>query len=346
MNRKDEHVSLAKAFHAKHETDFDEIRLIHQSFPEIAVQDVSLSTTLATYDTPFPFFINAMTGGSEKTKQINHDLALVARETNLAMATGSVSAALKDPSVQDSFTITRKVNPDGLLFANVGAGTSLEKAKKAVDLFDADALQIHVNAPQELVMPEGDRNFSHWLDLIEEITAKLDVPVIVKEVGFGMTRETMAALLGRGVRHIDVSGRGGTSFTQIENARRKKREFHYLDTYGQTTAESLVEASLLDTPFSLIASGGVRHAYDIFKALCLGADSVGLSATILHELLTHGVEDTIAFVERMKHELRMLYTMSGIRSTKEATLVPLLLEGSLKDWCVARGIHVQTYATR
>lgn len=346
MNRKDEHVSLAKAFHGKHVTDFDAIRLIHQSFPEIAVQEVDLSTTLASFTTHFPFFINAMTGGSEKTKQINHDLALIARETNLAMATGSVSAALKDPSVKDSFTIARKTNPNGLLFANVGAGTSVERAKQAIDLFEADALQIHVNAPQELVMPEGDRDFSHWLDLIEEIVTTLSVPIIVKEVGFGMTRDTINALRQRGVHAIDVSGRGGTSFTQIENARRKKREFHYLDDYGQTTAESLLEASLVPNDFSLLASGGIRNAYDIFKALCLGADSVGLSATILNELLTHGVEDTIAFIERMKDELRMLYTMSGITKTAGATTVPLLIGDSLKDWCLARGIDYQTYATR
>lgn len=346
MNRKDEHVSLAKAFHSKHVTDFDAIRPIHQSFPEIAVKEVDLSTTLASLATPFPFFINAMTGGSEKTKKINQDLATIARETKLAMATGSVSAALKDPTVKDSFTIVRQTNPDGILLANVGTGTSVERAKQAIELFEADALQIHVNAPQELVMPEGDRDFTNWLALIEQITATLDVPVIVKEVGFGMTKETIQALLDRGVKTIDVSGRGGTSFTQIENARRKQREFYYLDDYGQTTAESLLEANQIQQDFSLIASGGIRHAYDIFKSLCLGADSVGLSATILNELLTHGIEDTIVFVERIKIELEMLYTMSGITKTTQATTVPLLLTGSLHDWCLARGIDPTSYATR
>lgn len=346
MNRKDEHVSLAKAFHQKHETDFDAVRLIHQSFPEIAVKEVDLATTLATLATPFPFFINAMTGGSEKTKQINADLATIARETKIAMATGSVSAALKDPSVKDSFTITRKLNPDGLIFANVGAGTSVARAQEAIELFEADALQIHINAPQELVMPEGDRDFTNWLDLIQEIVATVPVPVIVKEVGFGMTRETIAQLVARGVSTVDISGRGGTSFTQIENSRRKAREFYYLDAYGQTTVESLLEAQQVTKDFSILASGGVRHAYDLFKCLCLGADSVGLSATILNQLLTHGVDDTIAFIERMKAELIALYAMNGIKTTAEAKTIPLCFTGSVKDWCQARKIDETKYALR
>lgn len=346
MNRKDEHVSLAKAFHKPHLTDFDAIRIIHHSLPELQVADVSLTTTLAQQTISSPFYINAMTGGSEKTKKINEQLALVARETHLAMATGSVSAALKDSSVRDSFTIVRETNPNGVLLANVGAGTSLENAQAAVDLLQADALQIHLNAPQELVMPEGDRDFRNWLADIAHIVAHLSVPVIVKEVGFGMTRETIQQLVTSGVQAIDISGRGGTSFTQIENARRSKREFSYLVDFGQSTVQSLLEAKQVTAQFELIASGGIRNAYDIFKALCLGAQSVGVSGTILNELLTNGVEATIELVQRWQQELQTLLALTGCQTIADTQKVPLLLTGDVRAWCDARAISLQTYANR
>lgn len=188
MNRKDEHVSLAKAFHNKQINEFDFVRLVHRPLPQSKVDEVSLKTEVAGFTLSSPFYINAMTGGSEKTKKINHDLAHIAKSAGLMIATGSVSAALKDPSLADSYTVMRDVYPEGKILANVGAGTSVARAQEAVALFQADALQIHLNAPQELVMPEGDRDFSQWKELISEIQQTLDVPVIVKEVGFGMTR--------------------------------------------------------------------------------------------------------------------------------------------------------------
>lgn len=137
------------------------------------------------------------------------------------MATGSVSAALKDPSVADSYTVVRKVNPNGLILGNMGAGRTSEDAKKIVNLLQADGMQIHLNVPQELVMPEGDHDFHEWQKNIEETIQQLSVPVIVKEVGFGMSKETIQQLQLLGAQAADVSGRGGTSFSQIENARRK-----------------------------------------------------------------------------------------------------------------------------
>jgi isopentenyl-diphosphate delta-isomerase len=262
------------------------------------------------------------------------------------MATGSVSAALKDPSVADSYQIVRKEYPNGCLLANVGAGTSLENAQRAVDLFEANALQIHLNAPQELVMPEGDRDFTNWLQTIEEIATHLDVPVIVKEVGFGMTRETIQQLLAVGVTIIDVAGSGGTSFTQIENARRKQREFAYLDNFGLSNVATLLEAKDVPVPFELIASGGIRNAYDIFKALCFGAQTVGVSGTILNHLLTHGLEKTIELVHQWQQELHTLYALTGTTETAKLKKVPLILTGHAKEWCEIRNIDYKKYSSR
>jgi len=196
------------------------------------------------------------------------------------------------------------------------------------------------------VMPEGDRQFSQWLSLLEKTMASVAVPVVVKEVGFGMSRETIQQLLAIGVQTIDVAGSGGTSFTQIENARRKKRELAYLDTFGQSTVISLLEANEIQQPFTRIASGGVQDAYDIFKALCLGADSVGLSATILVLLLSKGKEETIATLQSWKEQLQLLYTMAGQTSTKDLTKVQLIFSGAVKEWCEARQIPLAKYSLR
>lgn len=346
MDRKDEHVSLAKGFHKIKENSFDHVRVIHDSLPQSAYHQTSIATELFGQQLTSPFFINAMTGGSEKTAGINQKLAILARETKLMLATGSISAALRDPSVAHSYQIVREVFPEGILLANIGAGSTLEDAKRGVDIFNANALQIHLNAPQELVMPEGDRDFTQWLRLIEEITANLDVPVIVKEVGFGMSRQTMQRLLDVGVKTIDVAGSGGTSFTQIENARRRKREFSYLSDFGITTVASLLEANEIPMNFELIASGGIRHTYDIFKALCLGANAVGISASILNHLLVNELEDTIALVQQWQQELVSLYTLVGAKTTADLKQVPLLLSGENKTWCEARGIDFTKYSQR
>lgn len=346
MNRKDEHVSLARAFHQKpKENDFDAVRMVHSSLVTTRPEEIDLSTEILGLQLSAPFYINAMTGGSEKTKKINHDLALIARETNLMMATGSVSAALKDPNVADSYSVVREVNPDGLILGNMGAGRTSEDAKKIVDLLQADGMQIHVNVPQELVMPEGDRDFHEWAQNIQQTIQQLDVPVIVKEVGFGMNRETIQQLQTLGVKAVDVSGRGGTSFSQIENARRKKRELSYLDDWGQSTVISLLEAQEFD-PLTILASGGIRDAYDIFKALCLGAKAVGISATILDHLISKGIDATIEMIEDWKAQLQRLYLMTNKKKTVDLIHNPVIIGGAPKEWCQARGIDYKKLAVR
>ncbi|WP_265459751.1 type 2 isopentenyl-diphosphate Delta-isomerase [Enterococcus sp. HY326] len=348
MNRKDEHVSLAKAFHKEHTNDFDAVRFLHHSLQGADVDQVNLATTVGPFALTCPFYINAMTGGSEKTGKINHDLGLIAKETGLMIASGSVSAAIKDETLWPTFTSLRESNPEGIVLANVGADADLEKAKKAVAGLKADGLQIHLNLPQELVMPEGDRHFEQWSASLQEIVHNLDVPVIVKEVGFGMSRETIAQLLELGVKNIDVAGQGGTSFTQIENARRPKRELAYLNNWGQSTVISLLEANEVVFPpdATLLASGGVRNAYDIFKALALGAQAVGISATILNSLLKDGVDKTIELLTSWQEELRLLFSLVGAKSLQELQQKQVILSGHPKEWAEARNIDLKKYSMR
>ena len=229
--RKDDHILHALSqYHVQSSDEFLQTQFVRQSFSGIALDNVSLQTNVGEWQLQAPFFINAMTGGSRKAEQVNKDLAIVARETGLAMATGSVSVALKDKQAEKSFSIIRQMNPKGIVFANLGAHHSVENAKKAVELLLADAIQIHVNTAQELIMPEGERDFTGWLKNIEEMVRVLNVPVIVKEVGFGMARETIEMLFNIGVRMIDISGKGGTNFVQIENQRRLDLSYGIFNT--------------------------------------------------------------------------------------------------------------------
>ena len=346
MNRKDEHLSLANTFYNEKSNDFDQMRFVHNSFSEMAVEEVDLSTNFLGFHFDSPFYINAMTGGSERAETINQQLGIIAKETGLMTATGSVSAALKNSELADTYQIMRKENPNGIIFANIGAGLSLEDAKKAVDLIGADGLQIHVNLPQELIMPEGDRNFQGWLDTIEEIVANLSVPILVKEVGFGMNSETIEQLISRGVKAVDVSGRGGTCFSKIENTRRKKRELTFLDDWGQSTVISLLESTSWQHDLTILASGGIRHSLDIVKALSLGAKGVGVAGTILNSLMTNGVDDTIQLIKQWQEELLLLYTLLGKKSTAALTTTDLIFSEEICHWCESRGIPYQRFARR
>lgn len=269
--RKNEHVEIAMAQSDAPQSDFDRVRFVHHSIPNINVDEVDLTSRTTDFDMTYPIYINAMTGGSEWTKQINAKLAVVARETGLAMAVGSTHAALRNPKMAESFSIARQTNPEGIIFSNVGADVPVDKAVEAVSLLDAQALQIHVNAPQELVMPEGNREFSTWLDNVAAIVQRVDVPVIIKEVGFGMSKELYKDLIDVGVTYVDVSGKGGTNFVTIENERRSNKDMDYLANWGQSTVESLLESSAYQDSLNVFASGGVRTPLDVVKSLALGA---------------------------------------------------------------------------
>lgn len=347
MNRKDEHLSLAKAFHKEKTNDFDRIRFVHHSLPELSVDEVDISTSFLTFNLPQPFYVNAMTGGSQRAQEINQQLGILAKETGLLVATGSVSAALKDPSLAPTYQVLRQENPRGVIVANIGAGLGLEEAQRAIDLLQADALQIHLNLPQELVMPEGDCDFTNWLKSIEAIVAKIPVPVIVKEVGFGVSQETLAQLIAIGVTAVDVSGQGGTSFTQIENARRPKRELAFLDDWGQSTVISLLESLPWQKQLTVLGSGGIRNSLDIVKGLALGAKSMGVAGTILATLMKQdGLTASLALIQQWQAELRMLYTLLGKKTTAELTTTDLVLDPTLTNWCQSRKLPIASLATR
>lgn len=341
-HRKDEHLALAAAEFKKEPpvSSLEQIRLIHRSLPEMNVKDVSLQVQDPLINWDYPFYIEAMTGGSKKTGEINEQLAHIAKTTGLAMAVGSQSIALKDPDAISSFRIARKTNPNGFLIANLGAGHTAQDANKVIDMLGANALEIHVNAAQEIVMAEGDRDF-HWLESINEIIATSPVPVIIKEVGFGMDQQTIKQLEQIGAQYINIGGRSGTNFAIIEDRRNRtdtpKQSHQYLYDWGQTTAESLLEAQ--NSPVNIFATGGITSPLDIVKAQVLGAKAVGIAGYFLHDLLNYGPDHLIETIQLWQSHLPKLYALVGASDQSSLTKVPYILSPELNNYAYQRHLN-------
>lgn len=337
--RKDDHIKLACEQYKSHaDAGFEQVRFIPNALPQLALSDVDTSVRVfgksAKWDVPL--YINAMTGGSKNGENINAMLAKVAAKTGVAMASGSLSAALKNPRLAETFSVIRRFNPRGFVMANVSAGASVEQAIKAVEILQANALQIHLNAAQELVMSEGDRDFSAWLSNIEAVVRALDsmkVPVVVKETGCGMSAGDVLQLQNVGVRAVDVGGRGGTNFVAIENARRGRgRGYEFLDSWGLTTVESLLDIAQCDkilhdscdscdgavagscAQMQVFASGGVRTPLDVVRALKLGASAVGVAGEFLHTLTCGGTDALVEQIEDWKAQIRVIMALLGCKN--------------------------------
>lgn len=340
--RKNEHLSLAAKYydqvHQHHY--FDQVRLIHDSLPEMTTDDVDLHVQLAdNLEIECPFYIEAMTGGSDQALKINQQLAQLAHKHHLAMATGSLSIISKDPQSFSSFEIIREENPDGIIFANLSANASLDQAINAISLLKANALELHINAAQELIMPEGDRDFN-WLDNIQYLVSELEVPVIVKEVGFGMSKTTIAKLQTHDVHLINVSGRGGTNFAAIENRRNHDINFESLLDWGQTTPESLLEAhSIRRGKTEIIASGGITSPLDVIKAGVLGARAVGIAGYFLNILQNEGYEALDQTLGEWQVIVKRLLALLGCSSFTELSRVEYVLGTDLLSY--ARQRHLR-----
>lgn len=344
--RKLEHIEHALSLEREGANGFDDITFVHQSLPNIRTNDVKLRTTLGELSLSSPLFINAMTGGGgQATLEINKGLAEAAKACRLAMSVGSQMAAVKDASERPSFEVVRQVNPNGIIFANIGSEATVDEAKRAVEMIEANGLQVHLNVVQELVMPEGDRDFTGALARIERIVRDVGVPVIAKEVGFGISKETALQLVNVGVKLIDVGGFGGTNFARIENKRREE-VISYFNDWGISTAASIVEVSQSAPSVAVIASGGIRTAFDAAKAIALGANAVGVARPFLQELVERGIESVVALIEAWHADLVRLMTALGSKTIEELQRVPLVIRGDTHHWLTERGFDTKAYSRR
>lgn len=344
--RKIDHINYAIQSREHGHNGLSDIRFVHNSLPDISVSDVDFTIQMGELSFSSPIFVNAMTGGGgSETYSVNEKLAMVAKEFNLAMAVGSQMSALKDPSERYTYEVVRKVHSKGLIFANLGSEATIDDAKRAVDMIEANALQIHLNVVQELVMPEGDRDFTNTLKRIERIVKELEVPVIVKEVGFGLSKECAKQLEMIGVSIVDIGGFGGTNFSVIENYRQKRKRL-FFDLWGITTACAIAEVSNISKNMQVVATGGIENALEVAKAIALGASMVGMAGYILKILNKNGIERLMEEIQFIHDDLRYIMTALGTKNIQQLQKAPLVIFGDTYHWLKERSIDTTKYATR
>lgn len=290
-SRKADHirVNLEEDVRSGLPSGFERLHFVHRALPDLNLQDVDAGSAFLGKRLAAPLLISSMTGGTEQASRINLALAEAAQAARIAMGLGSQRVALEDPRWEASFQV-RRVAPDILLFANLGAvqlnyGYAISECVRAVEMASADALILHLNPLQEAVVPEGDTRFAGLLPRIEAVCRALPVPVVVKEVGWGISADIARRLVDAGVAVIDVAGAGGTSWTQVEMHRARtphqaELAAAFLD-WGIPTATALRQVHQALPGVPVIASGGLRDGVDLAKCLALGASLGGMAGPFL-----------------------------------------------------------------
>jgi isopentenyl-diphosphate delta-isomerase len=293
-------------------------RFTHCCLPELNRSEIDPQTLFLGKLLGAPLLISSMTGGTEEAKTINFRLAEVAQQYKLAMGVGSQRVAVENPQVADTFNV-RSLAPDILLFANIGAvqlnySYGVDQCRRVVDICQADALILHLNPLQECIQPNGDTNFRGLLDKIEFVCREMPVPVIVKEVGNGISAAMAQKLIEAGVSAIDVAGAGGTSWAKVESERAKNAHQHQLGQtfadWGLPTAECITSIRAFNSEIPLIASGGLRNGLDVAKAIALGADISGLALPFL-QAASQSVEAVDALVQLLIAEITTVLLCTG-----------------------------------
>ncbi|MFN2127995.1 MAG: type 2 isopentenyl-diphosphate Delta-isomerase [Anaerolineales bacterium] len=322
-SRKSDHIriNLENDVRSSLTTGLERYQFIHRALPEIDLGEVDTSLSFFNKELSAPVLISSMTGGTSEAADINRKLAIAAQEARIAMGVGSQRVAIENHNQVKTFSI-RKYAPDILLFANLGAvqlnyGYGPDECKRAVEMIDADALVLHLNALQEALQPEGDTNFRNLYTKIEEICKKLAKPVVVKEVGWGFSSQDAKLLMNAGVSAIDVAGAGGTSWSQVEMYRaeddRQAQIASSFVNWGIPTSNAIRNVRNVSVDMPLIASGGIRNGVDIAKCIALGANLCGLASPLLKAAQV-SAENTFDTIEIIMAEIRISMFSSGVKN--------------------------------
>jgi isopentenyl-diphosphate delta-isomerase len=311
-------------------TGFERYHFVHNALPELDFDELDIGTTFLGKRLGAPLLISSMTGGFELARKVNRNLAAAAQQLGLAMGVGSQRVAIEEPSVAISFQV-REVAPDILLLGNLGAvqlnyGYGIDQCRRAVEMIGADGLILHLNVLQEAVQPEGNRNFKNLTEKIAAVCRELEVPVVAKEVGSGISADVALRLAQAGVKAIDVAGKGGTSWYAVE-ATRAAKVGKPVDVafanWGIPTEEALIQVRKALPEMKLIASGGIRTGLDIAKAIALGADLAAVGQPLLASALESS-ENVVKFLSAIIYELKIAMLCAGAASLdalRQATLV-------------------------
>lgn len=332
-NRKTDHldINLQKDVSSNLTTGLENFHFLHCALPDLDLAEMDTGIEFLGRRLWSPLLISSMTGGTEAAGRINRNLALAAQENRIAMGVGSQRTALQQPEMAHTFQV-RSLAPDILLFANLGAiqlnyGYGVDECKKVVEMLQADGLILHLNPLQEALQMEGNTNWKGLLHKLARVVKALTVPVVVKEVGWGINAELAKKLVDCGVAAIDVAGAGGTSWSQVEMFRTSDEHQRQIAAdfrgWGIPTAESVrqVSKALPHTP--LIASGGLRTGIDAAKCIALGADLAGMAGSLL-KAAAISAEEASATLQRMTRELKITMFAAGIPGLRDLKHTPKL----------------------
>ncbi len=352
-------------------THLNDVRFLHNCLPELNPADVDLDCTLFGKRLKMPFLIDAITGSTPAVADINYRLAQVAARAGCAMAVGSQYGAVKSGDTEDriSYTIVREGNPEGVVIGNISALATPEEAQAAVDMLQAEALEVHLNAAQEVFMPEGDTDFAGLFDNLLAIKEKVNVPVIVKETGAGIAAEQYRLMTEAGLRYFDCAGSGGTNFAAIEASRAGETLSDDFAGWGLPTCWTLLDAAevlgsvvqaekpryfnfseLFDelpsgilpyTPPFIIAGGGIRNAGDAARAFALGADAISITAPVLRYVMEEDVDAAVRYLHYIARELKRYMHLLGCAKVQDLRKVPLFITGETAQYIACRGYNLQ-----
>ena len=327
-DRKAEHIRLAlDAANQVRASFFDDYAFKHNALPELAMDDIDLSVEFLGKRLAAPILVSCMTGGTEEAAQINRNLARASEACRIALGVGSQRKALEDPLQASSFQV-RDLAPSVPLLANLGAvqlnyGYGIAECRAAVEMIDADALAFHLNVLQEAIQPEGQTDFGGLLPKMGAIAEQLEVPVIAKEIGCGISGEAARALVERGIRIIDTAGLGGTSWARIEARRAGDVAIgEMFADWGIPSPDAIREVAAVPDVF-VIGSGGLRSGVDAAKAIALGARVVGMAYPFLAPA-TVSAEAVVEKIGRIVDELKIAMLCVGTRTIDELRRVDLV----------------------
>lgn len=343
--RKDSHLDLCATSDvepSENSTLLECVHLVHCAMPEMALADVDPSAELFGKKLRYPLLVTGMTGGTERAAGVNRDLATLAEKYGLAFGVGSQRAMIENAARASTFQV-RAVAPSAVVIGNIGlrqaAALGALGVRNLAKAIGADGMALHLNAGQELTQPEGDRDFRGGYQTVSELVKELGDRLVVKETGCGVSPQVGRRLAELGVRNIDVSGLGGTSWVRVEQLRAggsAAKVGQQFGSWGIPTAAAVASVRrALGNGVKLVASGGIRNGLELAKALALGADLGGIALPLFRAQQSGGLEGAEAALEVILKGLTQAFLLTGSRTVSELRERPKVVVGQLKDWLAA-----------